>query len=328
VLLPWHQGVYPYHHPYLLESPPTPTISGDPSSFAHVDAPPEGSGAESDHEDMHDYGGVGDGFNPPSPHGHSPPHGSPPSPVRHWPADFPAWLSSTSSEPPSSPKERLSTPLPSHQDIPLSPGTPPRSPLPVTRSPPPIPRPQPPILPLLQRKQPRNPPAADWRENQYKVKNAEQFRDKPKRIRSATPSESGPSTLPRSPSPSSSPHYPPRSLPLPPQLSTPVEITLSPPPGTTPVLPSEPSSPAIWQHREPTPAISSDDDEDSPAQVTSPEEDKEDQDEDEEDSSDPNDDTYDPAADDTFYSTAYAHLASIAEPRTFKESQRYSESGQ
>ena len=72
--------------------------------------------------------------------------------------------------------------------------------LPVTCPLTPIPCPQTPTLPLLQRKQPRKPPPVDWRENQHKVKNAEQFRDKPKRIRSTTPLEPGPSTLP-SPSP-------------------------------------------------------------------------------------------------------------------------------
>ena len=58
----------------------------------------------------------------------------------------------------------------------------PHGPRPLT----PIPCPQTHILPLLQRKQPRNPPLFDWRENQCKVKNAEQFRDKPKRIGSVT----------------------------------------------------------------------------------------------------------------------------------------------
>ena len=52
----------------------------------------------------------------------------------HLHAHFPAWLSSMSPEPPSSPQRHLSTPpIPPHQDLPPSPGTPPRSPLPVTR---------------------------------------------------------------------------------------------------------------------------------------------------------------------------------------------------
>ena len=118
--------------------------------------------------------------------------------------------------------------------------TPPRSPLPVTCPPTPVPRPQTPLPPLAQRRQVRNPPPADWKENQYKVKNAEQFRDKPKRTRQTTPSEPGPSTLhpspsPQPPSPSPQPDPPlqsSESLPLPPQLSTPpAEIILSPPPG-------------------------------------------------------------------------------------------------
>ena len=114
-------------------------------------------------EDMYDHGGL----NPPSPHGHPPTH---PSPAKHQPADFPAWLSSTSPETPSSPKECLSTPL----------SSPPRSPLPVTRPLASIPCSQTPILPLLWRKQPRNPPPVDWRENQYNAKNAEQFRTSPR----------------------------------------------------------------------------------------------------------------------------------------------------
>src|ERR1700733_9048597 len=83
-----------------------------------------------------------------------------------------------------------------HSGVRLSPpGTPPRPSLPITHPPTPIPHSQTPIPPLLQRKQPRNPPASDWKENQYKVKNAEQFRDKPKRIRKTPPVEPGPSNL-------------------------------------------------------------------------------------------------------------------------------------
>jgi len=224
---------------------------------------------------MRDYGGVGHKSNPPHPHT---PQNSPspsPPPPDHWPADFPYWLSSLSPQPPSSPQEHLPTPTP---------GTPPRSPLPVTRPPTPVPHPQTPLPPLAQRRQARNPPAADWKENQYKVRDAEQFRDKPKRTRQATPSEPGPSTLHPSPSPQPSapapypPFQPSWPSPLPPQLSTPpAEIHLSPPPGNFPSLPSPgigPSSSPLWQHRSPTPAISSDEDEDdhSPAQV-SPEDD-------------------------------------------------------
>ena len=332
----------------LLENPPTPTTLTQRPSSPHLDVPPEGSDNGSDSEDMYDYGGDGVGPNPTHPHiqpllAPAPPHiPPPPSPqARAWPADFPTWLSSTSPELPSSPQQRLSTPP--YHGSPL--GTPPRPPTP-------IPHPQTPILPLLQRRQTRNPPPANWRENQYKVKNAEQFRDKTKRSRDGSPSEPGPSNLqPHSPQPSSpqspylqpppsspllvSPLQPSRSSPLPPQLSvSPVEISLSPPPDLPPLPSPEPSSspgpssPAIWHHRDPTPAVSSDEEEDSPAHASSSPEDDEAQDEEEEDSSDPNDDTYDPAADDTFYSTAYANISSITEPRTFKESQKCSESGQ
>jgi len=58
----------------LLENPPTPTLSGHPSSSSRLGVPPEGPGDDSGLKDMHDHGGVGDGFNPPSPHGHPPPH--------------------------------------------------------------------------------------------------------------------------------------------------------------------------------------------------------------------------------------------------------------
>ena len=278
----------------LLKHPPTPT-SQQPSPISNL-PPPDDSDEDyeySDFGDVHNHGGDGNG----SDSTHSP------SPRRAWPEDYPFWLSSLSPQPPSSPQEPLSSPPP---------GTPPRLSLPITRPPTPIPHPQTPILPLLQRRQPRNPPAANWRENQYKVKDAVQFRDKPKRTRKITPLEPGPSILhsPQPPTPTLSTH----PLPSP-----------EPPSGTAP------SSPAIWQHRNPTPTIPSDEDEDaddsSPAQE-SPSEDGEDQEEEEEDHSDPNDDTYDPTADDTSYSTAYSHLTSTTEPRTFKESQKCPESSQ
>src|ERR1700733_2291886 len=241
-----------------------------------------------------------------------------------------------------------------HSGVRLSPpGTPPRPSLPITHPPTPIPHSQTPIPPLLQRKQPRNPPASDWKENQYKVKNAEQFRDKPKRTRKTPPVESGPSNLhlhspqPLYPPPSPQPPSVPPQSPLPNQSSIPGSISLSPPPGLLPPSHPQPSpsptpsSPALWQHRDPTPAIPSDDEDDShDSAQASPEEDEgsdeDDEDdveeEEEEDSSDPQDDTYDPAADDTFYSTSYAHahanISSIPEPRSFKDSQRYPESSQ
>jgi len=76
---------------------------------------------------MQDHGGVGHGYNPPSPHAN--PHILPPPPAeaRHWPAEFPDWLSSLSPEPPSSPQRHPSTPpLPPRQvSSPSPPGTPP-----------------------------------------------------------------------------------------------------------------------------------------------------------------------------------------------------------
>ena len=327
----------------LLEDPPTPSDLGQQSSSIPPGAPPpddSDDGSEhSDSEDVLDHGGDSNGSDLTHPHVH-PAHPSPPSsPKRAKSEDNPWWLSSTSPEPPSSPKQHLSTsPQPPHYKPPPSPSaiTPPRSPMPIVRPPTPAPRPQTPLLPLAQRRPARNPPAADWRESQYKVKNAEQFRTKPKKARSVTPSESGPSSLPLhspqplySPSPQPpSPLPPPASLPpspppQPPALSIPPEISLSPPPSALyPNLPpsehspSTPSSPAIWQHRDPTPILS---DEDSPE---GDEEDDEEADEESEEgygSDDP---------DDTFHSTAYANLSSITEPRTFKESQRYPESSQ
>ena len=198
----------------LLEDPPTPSQPSVP-----LDTPPPGdSGDGSEHfgpEDMSDHGGDSDGSDPTHPHVHSPCPSSSSSPERTWPADYPWWLSSTSPEPPSSPKQQLSmSPQPPHQNP--SSSSPPRSPMPVTRPPTPVPHPQTPLPPLAQRRPARNPPAADWRESQYKVKNAEQFRSKPKKARSVTPSEPGPSSLPiHSPQPSLPPP-PPSSPPLPP----------------------------------------------------------------------------------------------------------------
>jgi hypothetical protein len=312
----------------LLEHPPTHTsLSQQPSSVPlNIPPPDDSDGDSADFEDVYDHGGgiVGSAPTHPTPS---------PSPQRHWPVDYPAWLSSLSPEPPSSPRQDLGT-LPSHQEAP-SPSAP------VTRPPTPIPRPQTPLIPLALRRPARNPPAFDWKEAQYKVQNAEQFRDKPKRSRNVTPSEPGPSTLPLhspqpsyspSPQPPSPPSQPPSPPPQPQTLSTPPEISLSPPPsGLHPDLPPEhspslPTSPAIWQPREPTPAISSssgddDDDED--------EDEGEDEGEDE-DEEDDLDQSYDPAADpdDTFYSTAYANLSSITEPRTFKHSQKCPKSSQ
>ena len=282
----------------LLEHPPTLTSSTQEPSSVSLELPSVGPGDKS--KDTQDYGGAGYRFNPLYP----PP---PPLDFKHMPVKFPHWFSSVSPQPPSSP-----------------PGTPPRPPTP-------IPHPQTPIPPLLQRKQARNPPAADWRENQYKVKDAEQFRSRPKRTKKAISSQPGPSTLyiPQASSPTPPPQPSTSTLP-------PAEISLSPPPATHPLpspeLPSgsAPSSPAIWQNRDPTPAVSSDEDEDtddsSPAQDPSSEDDQDQ--EQEEDLSDPNDDTYDPTGDDTFHSTAYAHLASTSEPRTFRESQKHAESAQ
>ena len=325
----------------LLELPPTPTNSGQDPSSTSLEHLSVDSTAQS--EDMQNYGGAGHGSNPPYPPpmppasyiyptpSLSPPHSRP----------LPHWLSSLSPQPPSSPQQHSTTP------------SPPRSPLPVTRPPTPVPHPQTPLLPIAQRRPARNPPPADWKESQYKVKNSEQYRDKPKRSRTVTPSLSPQppqsSTLPLQPSTSTlSPPPWPSNLPShSPQISTPpVEISLSPPPGQSSLpqpepSPSTPSSPALWQQRNPTPAISSDDEDDSPnsAQDSSEEEDDdEDQDEDEdedeedndqdEDTSDPNDDTYDPTIDETFYSTAYANLSSITEPKTFKASQKCPESSQ
>jgi hypothetical protein len=338
----------------LLEHPPTPTNSVQQPSSSPLDHLSVGSGAKS--KDMQDYGGAGHGSNPPYPPPMPPaPKASPsPSPSlspphsRHWPADFPNWLSSLSPQPPSSPQQHLTTPLP---------GTLPRITLPVTRPPTPVPHPQTPLLPIAQRRPARNPPPADWRESQYKVKNSEQYRDKPKRARniasslSPSPQPPQPSMLPPQPQPSTSTFSPPpwssSFLPHLPQLSTPpAEISLTPPPGHSPLpksepSPSTPSSPALWQQRNPTPAISSDDEDDSysPAQDSPEEDEDEDQDEDDEDNdhdgdededhaSDPNDNTYDPTADDTFYSTAFANLSSISEPKTFKASQKCPESSQ
>jgi len=64
-----------------------------------------------------------------------------------------------------------------------------------------------------------------------------------------------------------------------------------------------------WQHREPTPAISSsddDDDESDPPAQDSPEDDEEE------------DGAYSDDPGDTFHSTAYASLSSITEPRSFR----------
>jgi hypothetical protein len=327
----------------LLEFPPT-SPGQQPSSTPFSIPPPGGPDEESepsDFGDMHDHGGGINGSHPTHPPSHPahppshppshPPHLSPPSsPKRAWPEDYPFWLSSLSPEPPSSPREPLSPPSP--------PGTPPRFPLPVTRPPTPIPLSQTPIPPLLQRKQPRNPPAVNWKENQYKVPNAEQFRDKPKRTRKITPEPGSYSPLPQaclSPifltSISSTSAIQFLYLPFPLSLLPSISISLSPPPSLShlpqPSPSTGPSSPAIWQHRDPTPAIASDEEDDIPGPVqASPDEDEgEDNEDDEED--DDEDDTYDPAADDTFY-PACAHLASIPEPRTFKDSQRRPESSQ
>jgi hypothetical protein len=281
----------------LLEHPPTPSSpdsSQQPSSVSGL-PPPDHSDEELEHfisGDVHDHGGDSDGSDPT----HSPTH-PPPSPKRNWPVDYPVWLSSLSPEPPSSPREPLSLP----------PGTPPRPTLPVTRPPTPIPHSQTPIPPLLQRRQPRNPPPADWKEYQYKVKNAEQFRDKPKRSRRTNP-DPGSSTLPSQPALSPQPptlaiepSQSPRLSPLPTQLpALPNSITLSPPPGLPPLPPAQPSpstgpsSPALWQHRNPTPAISSDEEDDNsgPAQA-SPEEDGDDEDDSEDDEDDDEDEDED-----------------------------------
>ena len=124
---------------------------------------------------MHDHGGGSDGS--------APTHPSPlPSPKRTWPEDYPFWLSSLSPEFPSLPRQHL----PSDQEAPSAPGTPLRPIIPVICPPTPIPHLQSPLPPLAQRRPARHPPAADWRESQYKVKDAEQFRDKPKRTSSST----------------------------------------------------------------------------------------------------------------------------------------------
>ena len=175
----------------------------------------------------------------------------------------------------------------------------------------------------------------------YRIKDAEQFRDKPKRGKKATTPD------PRHSLPSLSPPPQPSTSRLP-QLSTPpAEISLSPPPQHLPSpqpepSPITPSSPAMWQPREPTPAISSDEDDEDNSDQAPPEED-EDEDEDDEDGeyedeegddeedeedSDLDDNTYDPTADESFYSTAYANLSSITEPKTFKASQKCPESSQ
>ena len=89
---------------------------------------------------------------------------------------------------------------------------------------------------------------------------------------------------------------------------------------------STPSSPAIWQHRDPTPAISSDDEDNGSSVQDSPEdneEDEEEEDEEDEEEDQSHDSVADP--DESLYSTAYANLASIPEPRTFKQSQRLPE---
>ena len=230
-------------------------------------------------DDMQDHGGDGVGPDPPPPHPPQPTY--PPSPPTYLPGDYPHWISSLSPEPPSSPQECLSPPSPDGEH-------------------PPIPGPSTPIPPLLQQRQPRHPADPNWREYTYKVKDSEQFRDKPKRSKGSTPGPQ-PST-----SPDDSPQSP--SSALPPQLSTPpAEIDLSPPPVPATHLPESspspaPSSPAVWQPRDPTPILSSD--------------------EDDQESSD----SYDP--DDTFYSTAHAHLSSITEPQTFKQSQKLPESSQ
>ena len=181
----------------LLKDPPTPTKPAQEPSSVTIE--PFSLNPEARSKDIQDYGGVGHRFNPPYP---SPVKSRPPKqptspappPPRHWPGDFPNWLSS------------------------LSPKSPPGPTLPATRPPSPAPHSQSPLPPIALRRPTRG---------------------------------------------------------APPQLSTPpAEISLSLPlhhlPSPQPE-PSQttPSSPAMWQPREPTPAISSDEDEDEACSWTS-----------------------------------------------------------